>query len=464
MALPTAPAEERASYREVFAVGQFRVLFTAELLRALAGTAEILGLSVLVYAQTGSALLGALAYGIGFAPQVVGGVLFTAAADRCPPRGLLTVLLGVRALPGAVIGLAPVGLAAMFAIVAVVACLDPVAAAARGGLLPQVLDGDRYVLGRSVLSLTGSFAQIVGLGLGGVLLAVLSARQLLVAAAAVLVAGAVLVRVGLARHPRRTARQVGTVAATWRGNRVLLADRRVRGLLLAQWLPAWLVTGGEALLVPYVAALDRPASAAAGLLVAMPVGMVLGDLLIGRCARPRQRERLAFPLAAGMGLPFVAFVAYPGIPIALLLIVATGFGLGYQLGLQRPFLDTLPAHLHGQGFGLRSTGLMAGQGLGPAAVGALAGPIGVGPAIATAGAACVLGVLTLHHAFPSTHRRTKRFTGSDPGLLISMTSAETGPHGRLDRRALRHPRAAPGPASRTGRAGGRRGRGDHAQR
>ena len=45
------------------------------------------------------------------------------------------------------------------------------------------------------------------------------------------------------------------------GNIELLCDRTVRGLLLAQWLPAWSVTGAESLIVPYTGALGHPASA-----------------------------------------------------------------------------------------------------------------------------------------------------------------------------------------------------------
>ena len=112
---------------------------------------------------------------MGFAPQAIGGALFTSLADRLPPRAVITGGMLLRAVPGVLIGLAPgLPVAAMLVLVALAAMIAPVFSAAVSRMLPDVLDGDRYVLGRSVLSLTAAGTQIVGLGLGGAVLAVLS--------------------------------------------------------------------------------------------------------------------------------------------------------------------------------------------------------------------------------------------------------------------------------------------------
>src|SRR5437764_10222483 len=102
----SSPAE-RTTYGSVFAAGEFRVLFAALLMYVLGFQFEILGLSVLVYAQTRSPFLAALAFGTGFAPQAVGGALFTSLADRLPPRAVIVAGLLTRAAPGLVIGLWP---------------------------------------------------------------------------------------------------------------------------------------------------------------------------------------------------------------------------------------------------------------------------------------------------------------------------------------------------------------------
>lgn len=408
MTAPTTGTQPHTTYREIFAVGEFRALFAMVLLRALATTAEILGLSVLVYARTGSALLSAVAYGIGFLPQLVGGALLTSLADRLSPRGVISVLALVRAAPGALIGLIDMPIAAMLVLVAGIALLDPAAGAARGRLMPAILDGDRYVLGRSIMSATASGAQILGLGVGGVILAFLSARQLLLLAAAALIGASALAWFGLQHH--RSTPTAGTgrgsIRATLTGNAALWSERRIRGLMLAQWLPAWFVTAAESLLVPYAGALGRPESTASVLLAALPVGMVTGQLVVGRLCTAPTRERLSFPLATLIGIPLLAFALHLPVTIGAALLVVTGAGFGYALGLQRRFLDVLPGHRQGQAFGLLGSGAMGGQGAGPAAAGGLATVLGPGAAIAIAGGATILASLWLHNAL--TDRPTPR--------------------------------------------------------
>ena len=409
--LPPPPAA-RTTYRSVFAVGEFRVLFATLLMFVLGFEFEILGLSVLVYAQTRSAFWTALAFSMGFAPQVLGGALFTSLADRLPPRLLISAGLLTRAAPGLVIGLWPaLPVPAMLALVATAATATPLFTAAASAVLPDVLDGDRYVLGRSVFSLTGSATQIIGLGIGGAILAALPARRLLLAAGLSLLVAAVVARLGLRLRPARTAGRPtphsrpatrtagrttrGIMRATMAGNLELLADRTVRGLLLAQWLPAWFVTGAESLIVPYAGSLGLPPSAASPLLAATPAGMLLGDVVVGRFCRPAARQRLAFPLAALMGAPLLVLAFRPPLPVTGTVLFACGFGFAYMLGVQQPFLDSLPDRLRGQGFGLNSTGMMTGQGLIPPVAGGLAAASGAGPAMAVAGAVTILAALLL---------------------------------------------------------------------
>ena len=127
----------------------------------------------------------------------------------------------------------------------------------------------------------------------------------------------------------------------------------------------------------------------------MPAGMLLGDLLVGRFCAPGTRTRLAFPLAAAMGVPLLALVFRPPLPLACLALLACGAGFAYQIGIQQAFLDSLPEGRRGQGFGLATTGTMGGQGLTPALAGALAGAVGAAAAMAVAGAATALTALAL---------------------------------------------------------------------
>src|ERR1700722_7079888 len=197
-------AGPRASYRSVFAVGEFRVIFAGLLMFGLGFEFEILGLSVLVYARTGSGLLAAVAFSAGFAPQAVAGAFFTSLADRLPARAVISGGLLARAVPGLVIGFAPaMPVPVTLTVVAAAALVTPVFLAGNSGLLPEILDGDRYTLGRSLFSMVSSGGQIAALGLGGALLSVLPAHWLLIFAGLLLAASAVVSGLGLPSHPGR---------------------------------------------------------------------------------------------------------------------------------------------------------------------------------------------------------------------------------------------------------------------
>ncbi len=386
------------TYRSVLAVREFRVLLTGLLVYSIGFEFEILGLSVVVYAQTRSAFWAALAFGAGFAPQAVGGALLTSLADRLPPRTVITGGLLIRAAPGVLIGLVPgMPVVLMLVLVAVVATTAPVFNAAIAAVLPDVLDGDRYVLGRSVLSLTSSGTQILGLGIGGAVLVLLPARQLLLLAGCAIALSA-LVRFRLRPRSARSAASRsgrGVVRATMAGNAVLFGDATVRGLLLALWLPCSLLTGAESLIVPYTGSLGHPASAAGPLLAAVPAGMLTGDVLVGRFCRPVTRQLLAFPLGLLLGAPLLPLAARPPLLAAAVLLFAAGFATAYQLGIQQALVDSVPAALRGQAFGLISGGLMGGQGVLPALAGVLALAAGPGGAMALTGGGTVLTVLAL---------------------------------------------------------------------
>ena len=397
----------RATFLSVFAVREFRVLFSGLLMYALGFEFEILGLSVLVYARTGSSVWAAAAFSAGFLPQAAGGALFTSLADRLPPRLVLVSGLLTRALPGLAIGVLPgMPVPVMLVLVGLAALVMPVYQAGQSGLLPDVLDGDKYVLGRSVFTMTASGAQILGLGAGGAVLTVLPARWLLLAAGASLAAAAGIMRIGVRSRPARLAdgggRAGGTrsggrgiMRATIAGNAELLRSPRVRGLLLAQWVPAWFGTGAEALIVPYALSLGHPASTAGALLIALPCGMLLSDFAVARFCPPAVRGGLAFPLALLVGVPLLAFVFRPPLPVVAGALFLTGIGFAYPLGLQRAFLDSVPERLRGQGFGLNSTGLMGGQGLLPSAFGGVAVVLGPGGAMAVAGGCVMAAALVL---------------------------------------------------------------------
>ncbi|WP_233559135.1 MFS transporter [Micromonospora radicis] len=414
-------ADRPATFRDVFAVTEFRVLFGSFGIFMIGETVKMLALSVLVYERTGSGLLAALAYVTGFLPHALGGIFLLALADRWPAR---TLIVGYDLLRLALVAVLATGVLApsvMLGLVAVVALFGPVSSASRAALLPEMLHGDAYVLGRSLLTVAAGGTQVAGFAVGGLLLGLVGPYGALWLTALTCGLSALLVRLGLGRRPARARTSParartsparagssparagtgpaprnagGAVRETLRVNRELLGDRRIRGLLLAQWLPGSLLVGAEGVAVPYAADLG-PGASAGVLLMAGAGGMLVGDLVVGRFVAPARRERWTPWLALLLGVPMLVFLTQPAlVPAAALFAVATA-GFAYQLGLARRFLDAVPEQRRGQAFGLVSTGMMAAQGLAAAGAGGLSEVLSPGVVMAVAGAASIAATLAL---------------------------------------------------------------------
>ncbi|WP_433243800.1 MFS transporter [Streptosporangium sp. CA-135522] len=399
------PTQERgATYAQVFASREFRVLFGSFALLVSGDQVKMLALSALVYARTGSPGLSAAAYMLGFLPYIAGGTFLLSLADRVRPRALMITGELVRVATCLLLAFAGLPVWAMLVLVLATGLFSPVFGATRSALLPGLLPGDAFVLARSVLSMTAAGSQIGGLAVGGGILAVTGPAGALAVTAALSTVAALVLRAGLPDLPARGAGEGGAVRETLRVNRALLRDGKVRGLLLAQWLPVSFVTGAEAMLVPYLGGTAGVALAAASL------GMAIGNLVVGRFAPPAVRERLALPLAVLAGVPLLGFALRPGLVGAALIAVLAMMGSGgYQLGLQRRFVAAVPEQVRGQAFGLASAGMMTGQAAGAALVGLVAELTAPHSAIAVTGAVTIACSLALHRSLrPEPLHRSPR--------------------------------------------------------
>ncbi|MFE3380990.1 MFS transporter [Streptomyces anulatus] len=403
----TAQVSHRATYREVLAEPRFRLLFSTRAVAITADALRITTFSVLVFSSTGSALLSAVAFGIGFIPQLFGSLLLGSLADRLPPRALITGGYALTCATALLLALVRMPVAASLGVVALVSLATPLFHGASSRLVAQSLEGDAYVLGRSLNNIAGAGAQLFGLALGGAAVAALGPRRALAVSAVLYLCCALAIRIRLPRlrpgefggPPGSAGGDGGAVRASLRGAGLLLRGRTVRRLMLAQWLPVALVAGAEGIIVAYAGERRFAPGWYAVLMGCLPVGMLVGDLLVGRFLRPPTRERLVVPLVALAGLPLIGFAAEPGVGVSSCLLLLSGLGYAYGLGLQRPFLDALPQDGQGQAFGLLGSGSMTLQGVGPVCLGAVAAVIGTGGAIALAGGAAVLTagwILTWH--------------------------------------------------------------------
>ncbi|RAJ63309.1 hypothetical protein K378_03420 [Streptomyces sp. Amel2xB2] len=311
-----------AGYRAVFRVREFRFVFAAHVLSLLGSVVAHVALPVLVYAGTSSALLSAVTFALGFLPQALGGALLARVADRFAAR---TVLVGCDLLCAACVGamlLPGMPVAGLLALRAVSAFVQPLFAGVRAAGLGEILEGDAFVLGRSLIRVAAQAAQIAGFAATGLLLLALSPRSALLLTAGGFLASAALLGVGTRTRPPVAVNRVRG------GTRVLFADRRVRGLLALSWLPSAFVVVPEGLAAPYADEIGAGSVGVGLLLTAMPVGAVAAELAAGSLLRPVTRERLVLPLAAVLLVPLLLFALRPAFAAVAARAGARGYGYG----------------------------------------------------------------------------------------------------------------------------------------
>lgn len=392
-------AEQRARYRDVFRVGEFRSLFAAHLLSVVGDQFARVALTVLVFSRTGSATLTALTYALTFLPDLVGGPLLSGLADRYKRRQVMIVTDLARAGLVAVMAVPGVPFVALCGLLAGVQLLAAPFNAARAATLPVVFSSgeagpdDRYVLASAVSNMSYQLAQLVGFAVGGVLVAVNPSVALLLDAATFLVSAAVIY-VGVQARPVPAV--TGDRPASW-GHRVrsgaelVWRDRLLRLLLLMLCVSAFPLVA-EALAVPYAADLGAGPVAVGLLLATGPAGAVVGMLLNNRLAPP-WRVRLMPWLTVAACAVLLPCALEPGLASTMVLWTLSGLAMAYFITANAEFVRRIPDEQRGQVFGLAATALRVSQGLvvlcagavadlmSPAAVVAIAG--GLGTVVAT---------------------------------------------------------------------------------
>ncbi|MEB8338775.1 MFS transporter [Streptomyces endophyticus] len=380
---------ELPGYTRLFRIAEFRAVFLAHATSLLGVVVAEISLSVLVYGLTGSPLLSALTFTLGFLPYLVGGTLLSGIADRFPARRVLVACDLVCAGCAALMALPTTPVGGLLALRCVIALVAPVFNGTRMATLTDVLgDGDLFVLGRSLLRIVSQSALLVGFGLGGVLLTLVSPRGALTVTVVTFLCSATLLRLGTkARPARERAGDKGGALLRYSlaGARQVLAHRRIRALLLLLWVPPMFVIAPEALAAAYADEIGAGAAAVGLLMSSMAVGTVVSELAAGSLLSPSARSRIALPLASVTLLPLIGYAVTPGLAWAVLILLLAGAGSAYTLGLDRWFVDAVPEELRGRAMTLHSAGLMTIQGVGTALAGAAAEVLDVSTVVAGAG-------------------------------------------------------------------------------
>jgi MFS family permease len=410
-------AAQAADFSGVLRVREFRSLWYADMQSLLGDQLARVALSVLVYDRTGSGLATAGVYALSFLPALFGSMLLGPLADRLPRRGLLVGGDVARALLLAVMALPSVPVPALAVLLVVAVLVGSPWSAAENALVADILADEAYVLGSGLRTATVQAAQLVGFALGGVAVAAIGIRRALALDAATFLVSAIVIRLGVrARPAAQTRGQCGDSGHGWlSGAGAVFHDARLRQLLGFTWLLGVLVVP-EGLAAPYAHVLGGGPRTVGLLLAALPAGVLVGSIVFARWLFPATRAALVGPLAIAAGVPLIAINGTPPLPVTVLLLATTGLCTAYQIQVIAEFVRTIPPSIRGQGISLASGGLLAAQGVGLVAGGALTQLVSPGTAIAVAGSLATALAASLAVA---RHRGVQRPPEGGAGGLAS---------------------------------------------
>lgn len=376
------------TYRELFRTAEFTALFSGSCAQVAGTTLTGIALATLVFDRTDSPLLAALAmFGPSFA-SLIGATMLLSVADRVPPRAAMTLIACASGVAGLVLALPGMSLPMMFAVILVLGLISSLGAGVQYGLLGEIVPRQGYVLGRSALNIAVGVMQLAGFALGGVVLAVMSARAALVVGAALAIGAALIFRLALSARPARAAGRP-SVAITWRVNRELLSNRARRAVYLSMWIPNGLVVGCEALFVPYA-----PQTAAV-LFVAAALGMLLGDIAAGRFIPPAVRRWSVTPLCVLLAVPYLLFLLPLSVPVAAIAVALAATGFASTLLLQERLVALTSEQIRGHALGLHATGMKIMQAVGATVAGLVAQWLPVGMTMALLAVASIAVTVAL---------------------------------------------------------------------
>jgi len=397
--------DRAATYREVFGVREFRYLFAAYLLSLAGDQLAKVALSIVVFERTGSALLSAITFAVGYLPWLIGGPLLSVYADRLPRRQVMIgcdlirmLIIGALAIPGIPLGL-------LVGMLFVANLFTPPFEAARAATTPEILSGDRYAVGLALSNISAQLAQVGGFVAGGALVLAVSARGALLIDAATFAVSAVLLWVGVRVRPAAArGERLSLWADAKEGIAVVFGTPRIRRLIAMLWVAAALGFAPEGLAAAYAAELDKGAAAVGLLLAANPLGLIIGGLVIGRMMRPSRRQRLLVPLAVLSVLALVPAATTPWLPVILALLFLSGVGFSFVIPLNVLVVQAVPDAARARAFGVIATGLQAVQGLGIVAAGLVATVLAPSVVVTLCGAVGSVIVLAIGLRARAVHR------------------------------------------------------------
>lgn len=371
-------AEGPATFREVFAQHEFRAVFAAGALSWVGDYVAKAAVTLLVYQQTRSVALSATAFAVSFLPWLLGGPLLAALAERYPYRRVMVACDLIRMALMVLIAIPNLPYQAVLVLIFAATLANPPSQAAKSALMPQLLSGDRLVVGLSLNSSVGQAAQIVGYVFGAAVAAI-DPEVALLFNAATFGLSALLVRLGVRNRPAVTnpAQRSHLLRETRQGFGIVFRTPVLRAIAVLVFSAMLFSIVPEGLAAAWANDESRgtvsAGTAQAAIMVANPIGFLLGGLLVSRLFGPARRLKLMRPLAVLSPLVLVPALLDPPPLVVALLAALCGFAVAGMLPMANGlFVQALPNGFRARAFGVMATGVQVIQGLAVLVTGVLA--------------------------------------------------------------------------------------------
>lgn len=358
MSEPKHAAPRPVTFGDLFKSREYQALYSASALSWVGDYLARAAVTALIFHTTKSVGLSAAAFAVGYLPGLIAGPLLAALAERYPHRTAMVTCDLLRAGLIAIVAVRGLPVSAIFVLLFCTAVLNPPFDASRSALLPRILDGDRYVVGISLQSTTLGVAMVVGYFAGAALAPSWPHAVLLVDSATFLVSAALIARGTQARAANLAVddRQ-GLVRETIAGFRLVWSSpvlRAIAIIVLGSWLFA---VAPEGLAAAWASQLANGGSATgidqALIMMSVPVGNVLGAIVVGRYLRPTTRRTLIRPLALIVPVALAPSIVHPSAWGVGIMGAAAGFAVA---GLSAPanglFVQALPTAFRARAFGV----------------------------------------------------------------------------------------------------------------
>jgi MFS family permease len=371
-------AERPATFREVFGNTEYRALFSASALSWFGDYLARVAVAAMVYQRTNSVAASAAAFASSYLPWIIGGPVLAAVAERYRYRTVMVTCDLVRMALIALVAISGIPIPVMMLLLFAVALVNPPAQAAKSAVMPLILTGDRLVVGLSLNTSTGQIAQVVGYLAGGALAPFYPQLALLIDATTFALS-AVLIRFGVRDRPPAMAQDKRThlLTETADGYRLVFGSQVLRAIAILVFASTLFAIVPEGLAAAWAGELVSNSSERGliqGLImVANPLGWVLGSLLVGRLVRPDLRRRLMRLFAVLAPLMLVPALANPPVAGVVAMSAACGFAVAGMLpSANALFVQALPNGFRARAFGVMQSGVQITQGLAVLVTGLLA--------------------------------------------------------------------------------------------